>query len=389
MEITDGSTTDDEGGLSGLPARILMDEGDPVHGPTLVIFAAIHGNEQSGLKTVARLRTRLETGGIRLFGRVLAVSGNRRAIARNQRFIDRDLNRRWGAHDPGSSSTDAQTSEDLEQRELMAVVDGAVQDADAVGNPQVVLLDLHSTSGKTPAFCCLADAPGNHRLGFSLGLPVIFGLEETADGTLLGFYNDRGLPGVAVEGGQHEDPRTVERQLAAAWIMMATLGIVPQTTPSVRGAREALQAASKGRPAAVEIVHRHPVEASDEFVMVPGFASFQPVSQGTVLAHDRNGPVHCPLDGRVLLPLYQGSGEDGFFLATDLSAGQMSLLKILRQIGAERALGWLPGVREVDGQDAFEVQHTPLRHVHRRVLGLFGYRRRRDGNILARRRQLS
>ena len=371
----------------GLPPRVLLDVGDPMEGPTLVVFAGIHGNERSGLESVRRLNRAIDHDQIAVRGRILAVSGNRKAIACNQRFIDRDLNRRWG-RTSSSPALGVVSAEDEEQRELVEVLEDARRASPTEEAGGVVLLDLHSTSGKTPAFCCLADAPGNHRLAFALGLPVIFGLEETADGTLLGHYNDLGVPGLAVEGGQHEDPRTIERQVAAIWVLLASIGILDPGLTHVKSATQALAAATKGRPQAVEIVYRHPVHEQDEFKMVSGFASFQRVTQGTVLAHDRRGPVLAPMDGRILLPLYQGEGEDGFFLASDMTAAKLSFLHILRQLRVDRALKLLPGVHTVDGEDAFKVTDSPLRGVNRRVLGLFGYRREGEDNVISRRRQL-
>jgi len=370
-----------------LPQRVLLDVGDPMEGPTLVVFAGIHGNETSGLESVRRLARAIEHDQIAIRGRILAVSGNRKAIACNQRFIDRDLNRRWGRKVTPAESHIV-SAEDEEQAELVRILKELQSASPAKDAGGVVLLDLHSTSGKTPAFCCLADAPGNHRLAFALGLPIIFGLEETADGTLLGYYNDLGVPGLAVEGGQHDDPRTIERQLAAVWVLLSSIGILDPGLTHVRGAIESLAAATKGRPQAVEIVHRHPVHEDDEFKMVAGFASFQRVTQGMLLAHDRSGAITAPMDGRILLPLYQGKGEDGFFLASDMTAAKLSFLNILRQLRVDRALRLLPGVHTVEGEDAFKITDSPMRALNRRVLGLFGYRRESGDNIISRRRQL-
>ena len=66
-------------------------------------------------------------------------------------------------------------------------------------------------------------------------------------------------------------------------------------------------------PHVVEIRSRHAIEPADRFTMVPGYVSFQPITQDELLAHDREGPIRAPEDGMILLPLYQGLGEDGFF----------------------------------------------------------------------------
>ncbi|MBK6950183.1 MAG: hypothetical protein IPH16_20770 [Haliscomenobacter sp.] len=62
-----------------------------------------------------------------------------------------------------------------------------------------------------------------------------------------------------------------------------------------------------------EIIWRHPVEPEDQFRMEPGFQNFDPVRIGQRLATDRNGPVLAKVDARILMPLYQAQGEDGFF----------------------------------------------------------------------------
>ena len=52
--------------------------------------------------------------------------------------------------------------------------------------------------------------------------------------------------------------------------------------------------------------------------MEPGFANIQPVARGQLLARDRRGEIRAPEDCLVVMPLYQGLGDDGFFLGRDL-----------------------------------------------------------------------
>jgi len=48
--------------------------------------------------------------------------------------------------------------------------------------------------------------------------------------------------------------------------------------------------------------------------MNPGFANFDPIRRGRVLAGKASGPVAAPFSGVLLMPLYQKLGEDGFFI---------------------------------------------------------------------------
>ena len=63
-----------------------------------------------------------------------------------------------------------------------------------------------------------------------------------------------------------------------------------------------------------ELLYVHPIAADDDFVMHPGFKNFQPIAKGELLASDKNGEIKAKQDGRILMPLYQKQGEDGFFL---------------------------------------------------------------------------
>jgi succinylglutamate desuccinylase len=50
------------------------------------------------------------------------------------------------------------------------------------------------------------------------------------------------------------------------------------------------------------------------FKMFPGFQNFSPIRKGEPLATDRHGIVYAPNGGCILMPLYQGQGNDGFFI---------------------------------------------------------------------------
>ena len=57
-------------------------------------------------------------------------------------------------------------------------------------------------------------------MAFALPVPVIFGLEETIDGTLLEYLSEKGLVSFAVEGGQQHQPSTVDHHEAVIWIAL-------------------------------------------------------------------------------------------------------------------------------------------------------------------------
>lgn len=373
--------------------------GDAAAGPTLVVTGGLHGNEPGGVLAMQRLIERLgkieaDRGApLPLRGRLVLLVGNCEALRFHHRFVERDLNRRWFSEELERARRAVHegtaAAEDVQQCELLEVFEAIERSAPG----PLTFLDLHSTSGQTPPFSVLPDAPRNHRIAFALKMPVIFGLEEAADGTMIGYYNDRGHAGVAVEGGQHDDPRTVDRLEAAIWRVLSALDIVEDDQVArMPHFERILEDAGRGRPRAVEIVYRHAIGPTDGFCMEPGFASFQEVSRGQLLARDHHGEVHSPLDGRMLLPLYQGQGEDGFFLARDLTPARLALAARLREMGAQQALGYMPGVRLGDHDDALLVEPRYAKGTTRELLRLLGYRRwRRVGDDVefSRRRQIS
>ncbi|NIP82429.1 MAG: aspartoacylase, partial [Gemmatimonadetes bacterium] len=82
------------------------------------------------------------------------------------------------------------------------------------------------------------------------------------------------------------------------------------------------------------------------FIMDPGYTSFQQVEAGQRLGHWGDGrPVVAPEGGRLLMPLYQEQGDDGFFLTRDVRRFWLAVSTLLRRIGVDRIAPLLPGVR--------------------------------------------
>jgi succinylglutamate desuccinylase len=147
---------------------------------------------------------------------------------------------------------------------------------------------------------------------------------------------------------------------------------------------EVLREASRGVPSIIEVLYRHAINDQDRFEMLPGFNNFVPVEKDQVVAHDRNGPVHAPESGLMLLPLYQGKGEDGFFIARPVRMFWLRLSALLRRLRIGTFLPWLPGVHR-NGDQGLEltIDTRIARWYPLEVFHLLGYRKRRQvGNTL-------
>jgi Succinylglutamate desuccinylase / Aspartoacylase family len=316
-------------------------------------------------------------------GTFVAVAGNLGGLAQNRRFLHRDLNRAWTADRVAALRAQdmvQDNAEDREQRELLAVF----EDCLARARGQVVFVDLHSSSADGASFTCIADTIPNRRLAMALPVPTILGLEECIDGATMEFFSEKGLVAVAVEGGQHQDPRTVDNLEAAVWLALVRVGLVGAGQVDVQGFRRTLRASAQGLPPVLEVRYRHVVTPERGFKMQPGYVSFQPVKKGELLAVEAGGELRALEDGRILLPLYQGQGEDGYFLCRSVRRLWLRVARILQAAGADRILPLLPGVRRIPGQpDALLVDPRVARFWPVEIFHLLGFRkRRRAGDLL-------
>jgi succinylglutamate desuccinylase len=370
--------------------RLLGSYSVGLEGPTVVLIGGMHGNEPAGTRAIPRVLRQLAEREAPLRGRVIGLAGNLGALAAGHRYLDRDLNRGW-THEGVAALLDPAAgpgaAEDREQRELLATLAPLLAEA----REPLVFLDLHSTSGDSPPFTVMADVLRNRAVGLSFPLPVILGIEELLDGTLLGYFCDLGHVAVAVEGGQSQDPRTVANHEAAIWSTLIAAGSLPAgAVPNLEAHCHRLREAARGLPPIVEIRHRHLVRADDGFRMAPGWVSFMPVRRGQVVAEDRHGPVECPEAGLMLMPRYQAQGEDGYFVVRGVSPFWLRVSAVLRRARLDRLVPLLPGVRpHATLPDRYVVDPAVARWQVVNVFHLFGYRHVReagDSLVFSRRR---
>ena len=269
-----------------------------------------------------------------------------------------------------AGQVDPNVSEEREQAELLEVLDRLEGENDE----GLFVVDLHSSSAGGHPFAFVGDTLRDRPVALGLGVPVIFGVEDAIHGSLLEHVLERGLGAVAIEGGQHDDPQTIDRHEAGLWQVLWHTGGVPRDLgPTAEELARMHAGENQERPRAVFVVHRHGIAHGDHFQMEPGFRNFDPVRRGDLLAHDASGEIRAPRDALLLLPLYQGEGDDGFFLAVHVTNTWLATSAIARRLGgAALALRW-SGARPVRGEPGlFELGR---RGVPSWVWRLLGFRR--------------
>lgn len=291
-------------------------------GPLLIAFGSMHGNEPAGRKALELMFKMLEVEPItnpdfHFCGQLVGLIGNLRATNANQRFIKKDLNRHWTPENIArvkATAPAALTAEDAELRENVELIQQIVADYQP---EQIIVLDMHTTTAFGGIFSIATDDEKSIDIGIQLHAPVITGMLRGLRGTSLHYFSTEnfGVPTTAVcfESGQHNEPLSVNRAIAALTNCMRTIGCVG--AQHIENRHDTLLVEySKGLPQVSELVMVHSIKEGDDFKMNPGYKNFQPVKKGEVLAHDRHGEIRAQQDGAILMPLYQQQGEDGFFL---------------------------------------------------------------------------
>jgi succinylglutamate desuccinylase len=358
----------------GRTAREIGHAGGHTAGPTVICVAAIHGNEPAGILALRRVFRKIEDSMVSLRGELVGLAGNLPAIAVGKRYIAHDLNRRWtwdriAALDRGPREGD--DVEDHEQRELLR----ELRDRAQIPGTDVYLLDLHTASAPTVPFVILGDTLRNREFARCLPTPIVLGVEEQLEGTLMEYATSLGYVAVAFEGGQNDDPASVDLLEAAVWLLLVGAGaLTEEEVPELERCRAMLAGARRGVPRVLEIFHRHAVRPDDGFVMRPGFRNFQEVRRGELLATDRSGEIRAPGDHRIFLPRYQGLGDDGFFLARPVDRLWLAISSWLRRSGLPSLAPRLPGVRRhPERRDQLVVDRRVARLFPRELFHLLGF----------------
>lgn len=347
-----------------------------IPGPTLLILGGIHGNEPAGVLAAERVLPRLQERKAELRGEVVLLRGNTRALQRNVRYINADLNRQWQdvRIDQSGNCVPFEASELVEQRELLVVLKEVISRA----RGDVYFVDLHTTSAPGKPFATVGDTLRNRRFALQFPVTIVLGLEEQIEGTLLEYINNLGAVTMGFEAGQHEATASVDHHEAVIWnATVATGNLCREDVTELDQSQSLLELASGGRRV-VEVRHRRAISAADDFQMEPGFKNFQPVRRGQVLARDRMGEIRACETGLVLLPLYQKLGDDGFFLGRDVKRFWLYLSALLRKLKVGHYIYVLPGVRRDPRDGNVLIINTRIAQIlPLQILHLLGFRRRR------------
>ncbi|GJM19551.1 MAG: hypothetical protein DHS20C14_17640 [Phycisphaeraceae bacterium] len=350
-------------------------------GPTLAVVGGVHGNEPAGILALRRVLERLHEHRPESFrGRFVGLAGNLAALNhpdRHTRYVEADLNRLCT---PGLLASDSEGPDLDEARGLT----GALADERDRARGPFVVLDLHTVSSPSPPFIAMSDSLRARAVARHFPLPIFLAFEENLTGLLADYATtELGAVSMIVEGGQHDDPCSVEVLEAVVWTALHAAGILAigdgpelDTDP-----REVLARAAGGYARGVfDIRYRCPI-GRDGFAIEPGRRAMDKVRRHrTVIARDEAGPIDTPISGRLFMPNRQPArrvGDDGFFIAVEVGRMWLRLSAWLRRRPlVHRAIpALMPGVRRRPGREHDLLVAPEIAAVLRRqIFHLLGYR---------------
>lgn len=334
---------------------------------------------------------RLEKTGAPFKGQLIGVAGNLKALEKGVRYIDRDLNRIWRPAEidkllSGGNELPPGDTEEAERKDLINVFYEYCSNKES----PVYFLDLHTTSSYGSPFITIADTLRNRAFALNYPVPIVLGIEERLDSTLLNYINELGYIAIGFEAGRHDDPSSVDKCVAALWITLVSAGCMDKkNADELEKSRSRLKSAAGNLGGFYEVRHRHGIENDSGFKMEPGFKNFERIQKGYLLARSGAKEIRSIENGSIFMPLYQKQGDDGFFILRKINPLWIKVSSFLRRLRAGAVLPALPGIRGEDGKhETLVIDNKIARWYVIEILHLLGYRRksRERGKLIVKKR---
>lgn len=257
-------------------------------GPTVAIFAGVHGDEPVGLLVQETLKKtlKLEAGTLHL------VKANPRAIKQATRYTEKNLNRSF------IKKATYETYEEKCAEQLMDLLDTC----DA-------LLDLHAYT------CTLEDAipfaiTELNAAEFIASCPipyVISNIDSIEKGGSDGYMSNQGKVGICIElGAKNKPEQFVDLGLEITERFLSYFGLIAKTFPETTSRQTIMRAA--------DIYFR----ANEDFSLAKPYKTFDLVEQGELIATDGGKPVVAKTDCYLLFPSTKNPvGVEAFLTAIE------------------------------------------------------------------------
>lgn len=293
--------------------RIIGQYSSGKNGPLLFVTGGIHGNEPSGVKALQTVFKELEKTEPEIEGTIVGVAGNKKALNKNKRYIDEDLNRTWTEENIKAGGRDTH-----ETKEMFEIIDILNKFSEEKFTKRY-FLDCHTTSSPSLPYVSVQEVNDNDQWAHKFPTYIIRGFSDIITGDIDHYLSRIGMTGFVFEAGQHTDKTSQENHEGVIWLALkeaCNLDLKKISTYPECVNRFAEKNAPPQKT--FEIIHRHGLEDSDIFEMEPGYENFQKIEKGELLAKQNGNEVKSEWDAHIFMPLYQSQGNDGFFVVKEV-----------------------------------------------------------------------
>lgn len=273
--------------------------------PFVGIVGGMHGNEPCGRIAIETLAEEIARGDLSIrCGTLFLIHGNPQASAQGTRHTENgtDLNRLFSFEFVDNLPEKRWVPEHrraLELRDLLLSLDAA--------------LDLHSATAPTPPFGIVSKVPESALLARKLGLPYLThgweGPGMLGDRVMMHMLTHRAKPSLAVECGQHDDPRAIDRAWNTARHFLVAMNMIGSEEAPVPAPEPALELNI------VDAVKK----PSPGFVFMGRFLGLQELPAGHAVGCDDNLEIRCRRKSFVIMPnAAVAVGQDMLYLAQQI-----------------------------------------------------------------------
>ena len=340
-------------------------------GATMVFFAGIHGNETAGVFALEEVLKTITPEMVN--GHIYGISGNLQALHKNQRYLDKDLNRLWTkAQLKSLQHKIVYNIEEQEQKELFQLLEHII----STHSGPFYFIDFHTTSSRTLPFITINDAMINRKFSGLFPVPIVLGIEEYLDGPLLSYINELGYVSLGFESGQHDDKQAIENCTYFIHLALAYADIVPKHIQmKFQEHYHQLKSNANHLSEIFEVTYLYRIKHDEIFAMKPGFKSFQKIKKGTIIATSNTRDINWWRNAWLFMPLYQSKGEEGFFMIKPIKPIFLKLSSVLRRLRFDNMLVLCPGVSwESKTKGALKVNLKVAKFLAKPLFHLLGYR---------------
>lgn len=347
-------------------------------GAVVVFIGGIHGNEPAGVIALKQLLKELHEIENQLHGSVYGLVGNRAALKVGKRYTDVDLNRIWTEDSVEAINAEPHPEHEYkEQQELW----GCLKEIVSFHKGPFYFMDMHTTSAPTVPFMTVNDSLLNRDFTSNYPLPVVLGIEEYLQGPLLSYINSLGYVAFGYEAGQHEDQLSIQNCYDFAVLSLRITGILDEQSCNCQKHTRRLLEQTNQLKQFYEITFRHAITDRSQFDLKPGYKNFQFLEAGEIIGYEGAKTLQNEKRTQLFMPLYQGQGEDGYFLIRPIPKVYLMLSKWLRKYRVDRLFPLLPGVYWQDHKKAqLRINLKIARFFAVQLLHLMGYRKKEQGD---------